>query len=66
MAFKGHKLGTGVGYEFMRTIKKEGFAVATLAVPVLLVAIFVMMIAGSSSTEVRTPSCPSRTPTHPG
>jgi ABC-2 type transport system permease protein len=51
MAFSQHNLGTVVGFEFTRTIKKKGFAVATLAIPVLLVVLFVLIYASNSSTE---------------
>jgi ABC-2 type transport system permease protein len=50
MAFKQHNLGTVIGFEFMRTIKKKGFIVATLAIPVLLVVIFGLVYASNSST----------------
>lgn len=51
MAFRQHNLGTVVGFEFMRTIKKKGFVVATLAIPVLLVVLFALIYASNSSTE---------------
>jgi ABC-2 type transport system permease protein len=51
MAFNQHNLATVVGFEFMRTIKKKGFVVATLAIPVVLVVIFALVFASNSSTE---------------
>ncbi|NSX37177.1 ABC transporter permease [Pseudarthrobacter oxydans] len=51
MAFSQHNLGTVVGFEFTRTIKKKGFAIATLSIPVLLVLLFVLIYASNSSTE---------------
>jgi ABC-2 type transport system permease protein len=51
MAFSQHNLGTVVGFEFMRTIKKKGFVVATLAIPVVLVVVFALIFASNSSTE---------------
>jgi ABC-2 type transport system permease protein len=51
MALNQHNLGTVIGFEFMRTIKKKGFAVATLAIPVVLVVIFTLVFASNSSTE---------------
>ena len=49
--FKQHNLGTVVGFEFMRTIKKRGFVVATLAIPIVLVVIFALVSASSSASE---------------
>jgi ABC-2 type transport system permease protein len=51
MALSQHNLGTVVGFEFMRTIKKKGFVVATLAIPVVLVVVFALIFASNSSTE---------------
>jgi ABC-2 type transport system permease protein len=51
MALSQHNLGTVVGFEFMRTIKKKGFVVATLAIPVVLVVVFALILASNSSTE---------------
>ncbi|MFB9651928.1 ABC transporter permease [Pseudarthrobacter oxydans] len=51
MAFSQHNLGTVVGFEFTRTIKKKGFAIATLSIPILLVLLFVLIYASNSSTE---------------
>jgi ABC-2 type transport system permease protein len=51
MAFSQHNLGTVVGFEFMRTIKKKGFAIATLSIPILMVVLFVLIYASNSSTE---------------
>jgi ABC-2 type transport system permease protein len=50
MAFKQHNLGTVIEFEVRRTIKKKGFIVATLAIPVLLVVIFALVYASNSST----------------
>jgi ABC-2 type transport system permease protein len=51
MAFSQHNLGTVIAFEFMRTIKKKGFVVATLAIPVVLVVVFALIFASNSSTE---------------
>jgi ABC-2 type transport system permease protein len=51
MALNQHNLGTVVAFEFIRTIKKRGFAVATLAIPFILILVFVMIFASNSSTE---------------
>jgi ABC-2 type transport system permease protein len=51
MAFSQHNLGTVVGFEFTRTIKKKGFAIATLSIPILMVVLFVLIYASNSSTE---------------
>lgn len=51
MAFSQHNLGTVVGFEFARTIKKKGFAIATLSIPILMVVLFVLIYASNSSTE---------------
>jgi ABC-2 type transport system permease protein len=51
MALNQHNLGTVVAFQFTRTIKKKGFAVATLAVPVILILVFVLVFASNSSTE---------------
>ncbi|GAA3402973.1 ABC transporter permease [Pseudarthrobacter polychromogenes] len=51
MAFSQHNLGTVIGFEFMRTIKKKGFAIATLSIPILMVVLFVLIYASNSSTE---------------
>jgi ABC-2 type transport system permease protein len=51
MALKQHNLGTVVAFEFFRTIKKKGFAIATLAIPVLLILVFALVYASNSSTE---------------
>ncbi|WP_251023862.1 hypothetical protein [Arthrobacter sp. ISL-65] len=50
-AFKQHNLGTVVGFEFMRTIKKRGFVIATLAIPVVFAIIFALIYASNSSTS---------------
>ncbi|TLM86288.1 ABC transporter permease [Pseudarthrobacter sp. NamE2] len=51
MALSQHNLGTVVAFEFMRTIKKKGFVVATLAIPVVLVFVFALIFASNSRTE---------------
>ncbi|WP_455834086.1 ABC transporter permease [Pseudarthrobacter siccitolerans] len=51
MALNQHNLGTVVAFEFTRTIKKKGFAVATLAIPFILILVFVLIFASNSSTE---------------
>ncbi|MBD1541809.1 ABC transporter permease [Arthrobacter sp. IA7] len=50
-AFRQHNLGTVVGFEFMRTIKKRGFVIATLAIPVVFAIIFALVYASNSSTS---------------
>jgi ABC-2 type transport system permease protein len=50
-AFRQHNLGTVVGFEFMRTIKKRGFIIATLAIPVVFAIIFALVYASNSSTS---------------
>jgi ABC-2 type transport system permease protein len=50
-AFQQHNLGTVVGFEFMRTIKKRGFVIATLAIPVVFAIIFALVYASNSSTS---------------
>ncbi|MEV4991572.1 ABC transporter permease [Pseudarthrobacter sp. LMD1-1-1.1] len=51
MALARHNLGTVVAFEFIRTIKKRGFAVATLAIPVLLILVFALIYASNSSSH---------------
>jgi ABC-2 type transport system permease protein len=51
MAFRQHNLGTVIGFEFTRTIKKKGFAIATLAIPAILILVFVLVYASNASTR---------------
>ncbi|MGO4235760.1 ABC transporter permease [Pseudarthrobacter sp. YAF2] len=51
MALARHNLGTVIGFEFVRTIKKRGFAIATLAIPVLLIVVFALIYASNTSTH---------------
>ncbi len=46
-----HNLGTVVRFEFIRTIAKRRFWVATLFVPVLLIIVFVLVFVSNSSTR---------------
>ena len=49
-----HNLGTVVQFEFIRTVKKRRFWIATLAIPVLLGIVFALVFASNSSTQTRT------------
>ncbi|MEV4988434.1 ABC transporter permease [Pseudarthrobacter sp. LMD1-1-1.1] len=51
MALKQHNLGTVVAFEFSRTIKKKGFAIATLAIPLLLILVFALVFASNASSK---------------
>jgi ABC-2 type transport system permease protein len=51
MAMGQHNLGTVISFEFFRTIKKRGFVIATLALPVVLVLIFALVYASNASTK---------------
>lgn len=51
MAMGQHNLGTVISFEFVRTIKKRGFVIATLALPVILVLIFALVYASNASTK---------------
>nr|WP_308930776.1 ABC transporter permease [Arthrobacter sp. SLBN-112] len=51
MAMGQHNLGTVISFEFFRTIKKRGFVIATLALPVILVLIFALVYASNASTK---------------
>ncbi|MFC4394691.1 ABC transporter permease [Arthrobacter sedimenti] len=51
MAPARHNLGTVVAFEFVRTIKKRGFAIATLAIPVLLILVFALVYASNASSK---------------
>ncbi len=46
-----HNLGTVVRFEFIRTIAKRRFWVATLFVPVLLIIVFALVFVSNSSTQ---------------
>ncbi len=48
-----HNLGTVVQFEFIRTVKKRRFWIATLAIPVLLGIVFALVFASNSSTQQR-------------
>jgi ABC-2 type transport system permease protein len=40
-----------IAFEFFRTIKKRGFVIATLALPVILIIIFALVYASNASTK---------------
>lgn len=46
-----HNLGTVVGFEFTRTVKKPRFWIATLAIPVVMAIIFVLIFISNSTTS---------------
>ena len=46
-----HNLGTVIRFEFVRTIAKRRFWVATLFVPVLLIVVFLLVFVSNSSTD---------------
>lgn len=46
-----HNLGTVVSFEFLRTVKKRRFWIATLAIPVVLAIIFGLIFLSNSSTN---------------
>jgi ABC-2 type transport system permease protein len=46
-----HNLGTVVRFEFVRTITKRRFWVATLVVPVLLIVVFLLVFISNTSTD---------------
>jgi len=46
-----HNLGTVVQFEFLRTVKKRRFWIATLAIPVILGIVFGLVYLSSSSTR---------------
>ncbi|MCB5280776.1 MULTISPECIES: ABC transporter permease [unclassified Arthrobacter] len=48
--FARHNLGTVVGFEFNRTMKKRGFWIATLAIPVVLAIVFALVYLSNTST----------------
>ncbi|MEC5180946.1 ABC transporter permease [Arthrobacter sp. CG_A4] len=48
--FAQHNLGTVVGFEFTRTLKKRGFWIATLSIPVVIAIVFALVFLSNSST----------------
>ena len=44
-----HNLSTVVGFEFIRTVRKRGFWIAVLAVPVVIAIIFALSFTSNSS-----------------
>jgi ABC-2 type transport system permease protein len=48
--FTQHNLGTVVGFEFTRTMKKRGFWIATLSIPVVMAVVFALIYLSNSST----------------
>jgi ABC-2 type transport system permease protein len=48
--FARHNLGTVVGFEFTRTMKKRAFWIATLSIPVVLAIVFALVFLSNSST----------------
>jgi ABC-2 type transport system permease protein len=48
--FTQHNLGTVVDFEFIRTMKKRGFWIATLSIPVVMVIVFALIYLSNSST----------------
>jgi ABC-2 type transport system permease protein len=46
-----HNLSTVVGFEFTRTLRKRGFWIATLAIPVIMAIVFGLVYASSSAIE---------------
>jgi ABC-2 type transport system permease protein len=48
--FAQHNLGTVVGFEFTRTMKKRGFWIATLSIPVVMAIVFALIFVSNSST----------------
>jgi ABC-2 type transport system permease protein len=46
-----HNLGTVVDFEFTRTLKKRGFWIATLAIPVVMAVVFALVYVSSSATS---------------
>lgn len=56
-----HNLRTVVQFEFIRTVKKRRFWIATLAIPLLLGLVFALVFASSSSTQSRKEAQKSQT-----
>lgn len=52
--FAQHNLGTVVGFEFTRTIKKRRFWITTLAIPVVMAIVFLLVYISNSSTHAST------------
>ncbi len=50
LPFARHNLGTVVEFEFTRTLKKRGFWIATLAIPVVIAIVFALVYLSNSST----------------
>jgi ABC-2 type transport system permease protein len=48
--FARHNLGTVIDFEFTRTLKKRGFWIATLAIPVVMAIVFALVYVSNSST----------------
>lgn len=46
-----HNLGTVVGFEFTRTIKKGRFWIATLSIPVITAVVFLLIYVSNSTTS---------------
>lgn len=51
--FARHNLRTVIAFEFTRTLKKRGFWIATLAIPVVIAIVFALVYLSNSSTEAR-------------
>jgi ABC-2 type transport system permease protein len=49
--FMQHNLGTVIGFEFTRTMKKRGFWIATLSIPVVMAIVFALIYLSNSSTD---------------
>ncbi len=49
--FARHNLGTVVGFEFTRTVKKRRFWIATLSIPAVIAIVFALVFVSSSSTS---------------
>ncbi|MDN5798188.1 MAG: ABC transporter permease, partial [Intrasporangium sp.] len=47
----GHNLGTVIGFEFTRTLKKKSFWVTTLSVPIIIAVVFALVYISNSSTD---------------
>ncbi|MCA4134054.1 ABC transporter permease [Arthrobacter sp. M4] len=48
--FGQHNLGTVIGFEFTRTIKRRGFVIATLAIPVIIGIVFLLIYVSNSTS----------------
>ncbi|HET8877880.1 MAG TPA: ABC transporter permease, partial [Arthrobacter sp.] len=51
--FARHNLRTVIDFEFTRTLKKRGFWIATLAIPVVIAIVFALVYLSNSSTAAR-------------